>query len=259
MGHPSVHAGATYNYLFGALLLPPTSLLLLALTGLWIARRRPRAGRALSGAAVIALLALSLGVVAEQLIATLETPPLKSEQLEGVQAIVVLAGGRNRAAPEWGGETVNQFSLKRLRYGAHLARSTGLPLLVTGGDPERWRTAEAELMRDVLVREFGVTPRWVETNSDTTRENALFSAKLLKRDGIERIALVTSAFHLPRAVPQFRASGLEVVPAATDYLARPTLVLQHFFPTAESLRISSIALREWLAIGRDRLRAAFNF
>lgn len=254
-----MHSSATYSYLFGALLLPPTSLLLLALAGLWIARRRLKLGLAVATFGVFALLCLSLGVVAERLIATLEMPPLQPGQLDDVQAIVVLAGGRNRAAPEWGGETVNHFSLKRLRYGAHLSRQSGLPLLVTGGDPERWRTAEAELMRDVLVRELGVTPRWVETQSDTTRENALLSADLLRRDGIRRIALVTSAFHLPRAVPQFRAVGFDVVPAGTDYLARPTLVLQHFFPTAESLRISSIALREWLAIGRDRLRTTFNF
>jgi uncharacterized SAM-binding protein YcdF (DUF218 family) len=236
-----MHPGATPTYLLGALLLPPTSLLLLSLLGLLLMRSRR-----------------TLGVVAEPLAGTLEGEPVAMEQLRGAQAIVVLAGGRNRAAPEWGGQTVGIFSLQRLRYGAHLARSTGLPLLVAGGDPERLKLAEATLMQQTLEREFGVTPRWVETGSDTTRENARFSAVILAQEKITRIVLVTDAFHMRRSLAQFRATGLEVVAAPTGFLSRSELLLVNFFPTAESLRISSIALREWLAILRDQVRAAFD-
>jgi uncharacterized SAM-binding protein YcdF (DUF218 family) len=249
-----VHPGATTNYLLGALLLPPTSLLLLALAGIWIAARRRALGLALTAAAVMLLLILSTAVVAERLVSTLEPPAATAEQLRRGQAIVILAGGRTRAAAEWGGETVSSFTLQRVRYGAFLARSTGLPVLVAGGDPERTGTAEAALMSEALRREFQVEPRWVETASDTTRQNAEFSAAVLKRDGMTRPLLVTDAFHMRRALAQFRRAGLDPVAAPTGFLARPDLQLQHFFPSAEGLRISSLALREWLAIARDRVR-----
>jgi hypothetical protein len=71
----------------------------------------------------------------------------------------VLGGGRNRGAPEWGGESVNSFTLQRLRYAARLARESGLPLYVTGGKPDGGEFAEGTLMAEVLSREFAAPVR----------------------------------------------------------------------------------------------------
>ena len=121
------------------LLLPPAGPILLALFGLWLAGRQSRrwrhAGFTLAGLSLCGLLALSLPVVGNALMAPLEAyPPITPAQLRQVQAIVVLGGG-SYFAPEYGDDTVGLATLERMRYGARLARESRLPLLVTGGAP----------------------------------------------------------------------------------------------------------------------------
>ena len=244
----------TLSYAAAALALPPTSLILLALVGLAWSRRSRRLGLGLAYVSLIGLLALGTGAVAQALIRTLEVAPLGDARAADAQAIVILSGSRSRGAPEWGGETVRAFTLQRVRYGARLARETGLPILVTGGKPGGGRHAEAELMRDLLRDEFGVAPRWIEAASDTTYDNARLSAALLLPAGIERVLLVTDAWHMPRARPAFERLGLKVTPAPTGYLGQAALRPLDLVPNAESLRIAHIALREWLGIAWYRLR-----
>lgn len=247
-------AAVTTSYVVGQLVLPPTSLVLLAFGGLAVSLRRRTLGLLITSASLLGLLALSLPAVAQALMATLEPPPLASGQRAGAQAIVVLAGGRTREAPEWRGDTVNARSLRRLRYGAQLARETGLPILLAGGNPERAAVAESELMRAVLEREFGLRARWIETRSDTTAENARFTAQILRPLGIERVLLVTDAFHMPRALRAFARAGLAPVAAPTGYIGRRAFRPQHLVPNAEAMSASYFALREWAAGLWYRLR-----
>jgi uncharacterized SAM-binding protein YcdF (DUF218 family) len=197
----------SFNYALSDLVLPPTSLVLLALAAVLLLRRRRALALTVIVVSQLALLALSMPVVANALLRTLEPPPLAHEALRDAQAIVVLGGGRNRGAPEYGGETVNDFTLARLRYGARLARASGLPLYVTGGKPSGGIEPEGSLMRDLLDREFGVPVRWVDNDANTTRENAQMAARDLAGAEIRRIALVTDAMHMPRSARAFAAQG----------------------------------------------------
>lgn len=240
-------AGETTTYVLGQLALPPTALVLAALAGTLLALRRRAAGIAIAVASLLALLALSTLLVAGALIRALEPPPLLSEQLAEAQAIVILGGGRVRASPEWGGDTVNTSTLRRLRYGATLARETGLPVLLAGGNPDRAQLPEARLMQAVLEREFGIRARWIEDRSDTTAENARFAAAILAPLGLTRVLLVTDAYHMPRARRAFAMAGLAPIAAATGYIGRTPLRLQQLVPNAEALRISNLALREQVA------------
>ena len=136
--------------LLTALILPPTSLLLLALLGLWMMRAKSRrwrdGGFVLAILSVVSLLLFNTPLVSRALVAPLEPyPPITAAQLQQVQALVILGGGTYYAAPEYGGDTVGRGTLERIRYGAHLARQTRLPLLVTGGALHGGRP-EAELM-----------------------------------------------------------------------------------------------------------------
>jgi uncharacterized SAM-binding protein YcdF (DUF218 family) len=247
-------AGETTTYLLGQLALPPTSLVAAALAGALLALRRRVAGVAIAVSSLLALLALSMPLVAHMLIRTLEPPPLAASQRAGAQAIVILAGGRVRASPEWGGDTVNTPTLRRIRYGAQLARETGLPVLLAGGSPDRAPLPEARLMQAVLEREFGIKARWVEDRSDSTAENARFTAKMLAPLGITRVLLVTDAYHMPRARRAFAVAGLDPVAAPTGYIGRSALRPQQLVPNAEALRVSNVALREWTAGLWYRLR-----
>ena len=197
-----------------ALLLPPTGLLLLALIGLAMIRRHPRTGRLLAAASVITLLALSTPIVAGALVRLLDdSPPIDLAVAKTAQAIVIPGGGVRRNALEYGGDTLGRLTLERVRYGARLAKQTGLPVLVTGGSVLGNTVPEAVLMKEALESEYGVPVRWVEDRSRNTRENAENSAHLLETDGVRKIVLVLHAFDVRRAVPIYEGAGVQVVPA----------------------------------------------
>lgn len=235
----------TFNYALSSLLLPPTSLIALTLLGVLMLKRRRMAGVALIVSSQVLLLALSAPVVANALVRSLEPRPVLIEEIKRAQAIVVLGGGRNLGSPEWGGETVNDYTLRRTRYGARLARETGLPVYVSGGKPTGGQLAEGTLMRELMAREFNAPVKWVDAAAETTREQALIVARDLKVQQISRIALVTDAVHMPRAQRAFELAGLAVVSAPTGYTAQRPFAPYQLVPGPAALLHSHVALREW--------------
>ena len=210
--------------LVAALILPPLGPWLLCAIGLLMLHARSpawaRAGQRLAWSGLLLSLALATPAVVGPLLGRIEPPTssITTEALQSAQAIVVLGGGRRSQAPEYGGaDSVGPWTLERLRYAARLARLSGLPVLVSGGAPGGG-APEAALMREVLEQDFGVAVRWQEDRSLNTAENARFSAAVLRAAGVERIALVTHAAHMPRAAAEFGAQGLSVVPAPTAWM-----------------------------------------
>ncbi len=235
----------TFNYALSSVLLPPTSLIALTLLGVLMLKRRRTTGVTLIVCSQLLLAALSTPVVANALGRSLEPPPVLIEQIKRAQAIVVLGGGRNLGSPEWGGETVNDYTLRRARYGARLARETGLPVYVSGGKPTGGQLAEGTLMRELMAREFNEPVKWVDAAAETTREQALIVARDLKAQQIGRIALVTDAVHMPRAQRAFELAGLAVISAPTGYTAQRPFAPYQLIPGPAALRHSHVALREW--------------
>ncbi len=242
--------------LISAFLLPPLDLLLVAVLGLWLWSKRPLIARLLLGTAVALLWLLSTPFFAEAMLQGLEGQPYAVDTRKPLaDAIVVLGGGTNFRAPEYGGDTVKKETLERLRYAAKLYRETGKPILTTGGSPLGNSTSEAEQMKQVLEREFNVPVRWAEGASDNTLENARLSMQVLKQDGIRRIYLVTHAWHMPRAVQAFQAAGFQVVPAPTAYTTRYRIDLLAFIPSASALLDSRIFLHELIGMFWYRLKS----
>ncbi len=244
-------ASLIFNTLVGALLLPPFNFILLCAMGLLLRRSRPRLGFALSALALLLLTVCSTGIGAHWLARPLEAmnPPLLSTHALDAQAIVILAGGRQSNAPEYGGQDVpNLISLGRLRYGARLQRATGLPLLVSGGAPEGATLSEAALMATVLREELGTPVHWVEQASDNTAQNAQYSARMLQQAGVRKMVLVTDALHMPRARRAFEQHGMQVVPAPTVFATYGRRSALRWVPTAAGLRLSYYAMHEWLGL-----------
>ena len=238
-----------------ALVLPPTGPLLLAVLGLALAGRRPRLGRALAWLGVGGLLILSLPMVSHALVRSLEPPPLDLQRTGDAQAVVILGGGVRRNAAEFGGDTLARLTLERVRYGALVARTTRLPVLVSGG-AVYGGTAEATLMKRALEQEFGVQVRWSEDRSRDTRSNAAESAAMLLPAGIERVILVAHGFDMPRASREFASVGLQVRPAPT-LLAGERFSFDHaaeLLPGMSALQASYYALYELLAEAARRVR-----
>jgi uncharacterized SAM-binding protein YcdF (DUF218 family) len=156
---------------------------------------------------------LSVPIVALQLHRAVDdTPPFLTPMARAAQAIVILGSGVRHDAAEYGGDTLGPSTLERVRYGARVARATGLPVLVAGGTMHRG-TPEAQLMRDALEQEFAVPVRWMEDRSRNTHENALRSAEILEQAGVRSVVLVAHSVDMPRARAEFATAGLQTIPA----------------------------------------------
>ena len=229
-------------------LLPPLLCLIVTLAGLLLRRRRPRTSRALIALGLGLLWLLSTPAVAAILVGSLQgQPALDPEEIptEG-QAIVVLGAGLDRSAREYAGMSVGPYTLVRLRYAAFLQRKTGLPVMVCGGKISGQDDSAAEAMARVLENEFDVPVRWREERSRNTFENARFAAELLAKETVQRILVVTHAWHMPRALQAFGHTDLEVIPAPTAFRSGFRPRLGEFLPSWKGLRDNSLALHEWL-------------
>lgn len=232
--------------LLQTLILPPTSLVLLAIGGVVLWPRR--IGRILVGSSLVLYFVLGLPATGHVLLAALpRSPVLSPVDLGKAQAIVLLSGGINPNAPEYGGQdAIGAPTLFRARYAAWLHRRTGLPILVVGERIIPSRETEADVTARVLRDEFGIPVHWVVGEGRDTIESATASAGILLPAGIEEIALVTSATHMTRASIAFRKAGFTVLPAPTGGWTERELGLRDFLPSAAGMSRSSHAIREWL-------------
>ena len=230
-----------------AVVLPPTGPLVVAAIGLGILHRWPRVGRSLAAAGVLSLLLLSVPAVSNLLRQSVGgSPVLDLDRAKSAQAIVILGGGTRRDAPEYGGDTLGHLTLERVRYGARVARLTGLPVLVTGGSVFGGET-EAKLMRQSLEGEFGVGVRWAEDRSRNTHENAVRSAAILRADGVRRVVLVAHDFDMRRANAEFAAAGIETIAAPTGLGTHEAEGWLDYVPSIAGLQGSYYATYEILA------------
>ena len=203
-----------------ALLVPPGLNIFLILLGLIVVRRFYRTGKVFIYGGFISLVLFSLPLVADPLLNLLEdTSPLILEEVgkSNAKAIVILGGGRNSNAPEYGHDTISSSTLERIRYAAHIQRKTKLPILVTGGRVYDEKLSEAEMMKDVLDKDFLAVVRWIEGESKTTYWNAVKTKEMLDAENIDTIILVTHASHMPRAKYCFEQVGFKVIPAPMGY------------------------------------------
>ncbi len=224
------------------LLLPPSGPLLLGFGGVALLNRRPVLARLFLLTGLVSLWILSVPVIADALyVMTESAPALDLNQATGAKAIVILGGGGQVSyAPEYGGPAAQPLLLERLAYGAYVARRTGLPILVSGAP------METVAMQETLRRNFDTPVRWVDNQSGDTFQNARNSADLLHKDGIGRILLVTHAAHLRRALREFTAAGMQVVPAPMGIVSARGHHLGEYFPSPEGLLHSYAAIYELL-------------
>ncbi len=239
--------------IIAALITPPTCIIFIGAIGVLLSTWRRWLGVSLVAFALVVLFVLGMPLSGKHMLMRIEAPfhngvVSDNGSKDEAQAIVILGGGRYKDAPEYGEDTVSSLTLERLRYGAHLARRTNLPVIVSGGSVFGEKQSEAVLMQRVLERDFHVKPKWVEDSSRNTFENAVHTKKLLTESGIKRVYLVTHAWHMPRAQWSFSEAGLEVVPAPMGFttVGKDDLGPLGYLPSATGLQDSTLALREYI-------------
>lgn len=246
-----------------ALLLPPLALLTASVVGLTLVAKKNRGGWMLLTVSLVVLWVVCCHGFAVWLARTalVQFAPTSAAELAGaqVQAIVVLGGGLQPYAPEYGTARPTAQTAARLSYGIFLSRQSKLPVAFSGG--VGWGTqatqasSEADVAQRVALDDYGVTLRWLEGNSRDTAENAAFTAPLLAASGVERIALVTHATHMPRALAAFEQMGMIVTPAPTGFVLPQRSALLEWLPSAEGQQATQQVWREvlggWVARWRS--------
>ncbi len=247
--------------LLTALILPPLGPLLMAWLGWLLAVKGRRGGLALTAMALVLLWVLSCHGTAVWLgrHVLVQYPPATAEALKsaGVQAIVILGGGVLPEAPEYAEPQLRAETAARLRYGIWLARQTGLPIAFSGGmgwaARQTQTQTESQVARRVARQDYNVELRWLEDQSRDTLENAQRIEPMLKQGGIDRIALVTHAWHMPRAMAAFSQTGLQTLPAPMGFVRPSEHELLEWLPSGQGLQASRQLLREWLGLWVARL------
>ena len=201
--------------------------------------------------------------VSASLVRSLEARITPPETIPSADVIVVLGGGTESYGPPRAAVELNGAG-DRVLYAARLYWGGIAPRLLLSGGNITWLVSRpstpAEEMKEVLV--FIGIPEdalWLQPDSQNTYEDALFSARMLKEEGIDRIVLVTSAMHMPRSAALFEKQGIEVIPAPADY-AVPDYAWQdlwngnfaaqliNFLPNVGALSQTTNALKEYFGL-----------
>ena len=214
----------------GYWLMPLPFCLALMVAGLLLLRstRHPRAGRRLLLAGALLLLVLSNRQVGQALLRPLERQyaaipelapgaPLPAP-LAACRTIVILGGGH---ADRAGFSATNQLSssaLARLTEGVRLARRLPEATLIVSGPAAGNGAPHASVLAQAAVS-LGLDPRRI-VQLDTARDTDDEAQELRRRIGPGvPFALVTSAWHMPRAVALMRRAGLAPLPCPADFLS----------------------------------------
>jgi len=222
----------------------------------WLAFRSPaqrpgvaRVGRTFLWVTWLAFWAVSTPLAADSLAAWAETTgpdlgPALANKNPDRAALVVLSAGIRTADPSLAPrERLDSASTQRVITAARLWVEHPVGLFLVSGTPPRQTEGMVDLATALGVPQGRIV---VEGRSRNTRENAAFSAEILRSRGVETVVLVTSASHLRRAVRDFAAAGIPVIPAAADYSGPFGAEVASFLPSAGALERSQRCLHELL-------------
>jgi uncharacterized SAM-binding protein YcdF (DUF218 family) len=242
-----------------SLLLPPGNLPLVAIVGLILLPWRPRLGAFVTWASCALLVLLAMPLTGGTMLVALEHG-LRLDVPASVkpEAIVILSADIARYGGDDPGFGPGQLSLDRERAGAALFRRTQLPILITGGVLQAGEPPISVVMADSMRNDFAVPVRWTERESADTWENAEFSARILRDNGIHAVYLVTHAWHMKRALLAFHYFGVTAIPAPVQMDRYPKFTAFYMIPTVQGWMISYYAMHEWLGYAYYALRRSLG-
>ena len=223
-----------------------------------------RTGFAFLIAAIFLYGACGFGPVSALLLRPLEDRFPQPAAVKDPSGIIVLGGAIKTAISRARHTIVLSLAGSRLTKATALARRYPRAKLVFAGGSAAilgQKTPESIEARRLFLS-LGVPAQQMafDDRSRTTYENAVDARKLLHPQPGTKWLLVTSAFHMPRAVGVFRAQGFDVIPAPSDYLTRGTAAdFRPYADAAEGLQNTAIGLKEWIGLaaywlsGRSRV------
>lgn len=239
------------KYLYAALILPPGIFItVFALLSLKFWRRQRRMALYFMGAAILLYLA-SISLISDALMRPLENHYRPPAQVNG-DVLVLLGGGATLDTPNVNAQGhLSPVAANRLLTCAQLYHQLRLPIVVSGGQVYQTTGPEALIARMILL-DLGVPDEQIliEADSLNTTQNATNVKQILNQGHFRKPILITSAFHLPRAVRQFQKVGIEVTPYPADYHSNVSFQFssRQLIPSAVALNDLSLALKEYFGL-----------
>jgi uncharacterized SAM-binding protein YcdF (DUF218 family) len=225
---------------------------------IWLHRRPASARGRRALAAILAAYFLASAYVVPFALTRLLTrglQPFSRADAQARRTAIVVLGSGAAVATDWDQRSVSYADLASGIRIAEAARVFRLVpdgwIISSGGTVSGGETGPttSETMRDALVS-LGVPAGriLVETRSQSTHEEAVFVAPMLRSLSADRVVLVTADYHMWRSLRTFRAAGIDATPAiARDPMAGASW-WRWLQPTPLALRFTSSALHEFVAI-----------
>ena len=236
-------------------LLQPGNLLVLCLVAgiLLFLFFRGRRGKVLIGLSALGFLLFAVAPIGPGLLLNLEERfPRPAKLPERIDGILVLGGAVEPAISLSYGETVFNSSVARVLGGIALARrhpEAKLALIGGEGGFAPVGFAESRATRGFVVEEGIEASRIIlEERSRSTHENAVYANEMIRPQPSEIWVLVTSAYHMPRAVASFGVVGWPVIPYPVDYKVDPKTGLRPNFNLLDGLSAGTLAGKEWAGL-----------
>lgn len=237
-------------------LAPGNFLTLLLLAGAFLALSHREGwrdlGRRLCFDVAFLLFFIAIFPVGDWMLMPLENryPAVKPVTVDG---IIVLGGDENPRISEARGQPALYGSAQRYIEFAALARAyPQAQLIYSGGSPllkENSKLNQADVARETLTSIGVPQERMIyESHSRNTHDNAVYTAALVHPKPDQRWLLVTSAYHMPRAIGTFKKAGWNVFPAPTDYHTTGVLSSELNFNFSAHLLEMSAAAHEYYGL-----------
>jgi uncharacterized SAM-binding protein YcdF (DUF218 family) len=242
----------------GFLSVPSNVIASLAVLGLVLMIFRRPSGAIVATVASAALVVAALSPLGNMLLTPLEQrfPDMRFPD-QGIDGIIVLGGSYDSQSHGYLSTIVLEEDTEPMAVMVDLARRyPGAQIIFSGGtDPSSPGPSEATIVKQYFVS-FGIAADRIsiEERSQTTEENARFTGHLISPTPQSRWLLVTSAYHMPRAMGAFRRAGFNVI--AFPVGARTHGWKELWFPAStatDNLRRLDIAVHEWLGLLDYRL------
>lgn len=238
------------------LLVQPSMLLVLLIAGaavLFLLGRERAAGRLAIGAAVLAVVGGVLPLSTWLILPLEERFPRADLSGRPIDGIIILGGAEEARVEQTRKVHALNMAGERMTEGVALARRfPRARVIFTGGSTNivLGPAIEADAAQR-LFADLGIEPERLalESKARNTYENVLFTKALAAPKPGERWLLVTSAWHMPRAMGLFRKGGFAVEPWPVDYrTAGSADLLVPFYAPSEGLRRLDTAAREWTGL-----------
>jgi len=207
------------------------------------------------GLSLIFLFGVGTGLVPRLALLNLQaSAPLLEPQWKNQNAIIVLGYGSIRW-PQVDHVSIPTLSYSRTVETARLyfdckKKAARCLIITSGGDPAGNGKTEAELIaRDLKSLGIPETDISLESNSNSTFQNAQFVSPLVHGGQFDQVVLVTSGMHMRRALLYFAHFLIQAIPAPSDQFR----AIHTLFPSALNMAIMDMALHEYAGLVRYQL------